>query len=89
MLRDDVERLGRFDPVRVRQRMRDGFSRPNTRVITADAKDVGSVSVRQESTATPLRLNVLRGSSARRLYERHGFVVDYEDDVDVVMTYRR
>lgn len=41
----------------------------------------------REQTATPVRLNVLRGSSARRLYERHGFVVDTEDEVDVFMTY--
>ena len=33
----------------------------------------------------PLRLNVLQGSAARRLYERHGFVVEREDDVDVWM----
>lgn len=35
------------------------------------------------------RLNVLRGSPARGLYERHGFVVDSEDDVDVFMTLDR
>jgi GNAT superfamily N-acetyltransferase len=43
-------------------------------------------SVLREPGETPLRLNVLNGSSARRLYERHGFVVDTEDDVDVFMT---
>ncbi|WP_298742029.1 GNAT family N-acetyltransferase [uncultured Microbacterium sp.] len=35
---------------------------------------------------TPFRLNVLQGSPARRLYERHGFVIDSQDDVDVWMT---
>jgi hypothetical protein len=30
-------------------------------------------------------LNVLQGSGARRLYERHGFVVESEDEVDVFM----
>lgn len=119
VLRDDLERLGRFDPVRVRQRMRDGFSTANTRVIVVNGGDVGSVSVRHEPDArwlehfyitptmqgqgigsrvlelilgeraeTLIRLNVLSGSSARGLYERHGFVVDDEDDVDVFMTYR-
>lgn len=34
----------------------------------------------------PFRLNVLRGSGARRLYERHGFVEDSADEVDVFMT---
>lgn len=33
----------------------------------------------------PVRLDVLRGSPARRLYERHGFVVESEDAVDVFM----
>jgi len=31
------------------------------------------------------RLNVLQGSAARRLYERHGFVLESEDEVDVYM----
>lgn len=33
----------------------------------------------------PLRLNVLQGSPARRLYERHGFVPYHEDDVDAFL----
>jgi hypothetical protein len=32
-----------------------------------------------------VRLNLLRGSAARRLYERHGFTVESEDPVDVFM----
>jgi GNAT superfamily N-acetyltransferase len=32
-----------------------------------------------------VRLNVLQGSPARRLYERHGFTVETEDPVDVFM----
>jgi GNAT superfamily N-acetyltransferase len=35
--------------------------------------------------AVPLRLQVLVGSDARRLYERHGFVAEDEDGVDVWM----
>ncbi|HCJ49457.1 MAG TPA: GNAT family N-acetyltransferase [Microbacterium sp.] len=35
--------------------------------------------------AAPWRLNVLRGSPARRLYERHGFAFDREDEVDVFL----
>lgn len=34
-------------------------------------------------TGTRLRLDVLQRSDARRLYERHGFVLDHEDEVDV------
>lgn len=33
----------------------------------------------------PFRLNVLQGSAARRLYGRHGIVVESEDRVDVFM----
>ena len=36
----------------------------------------------------PFRLNVLQGSAARRLYERHGFAVESEDPVDVFMAAR-
>jgi GNAT superfamily N-acetyltransferase len=32
-----------------------------------------------------VRLNVLRGSPARRLYERHGFALESEDPVDLFM----
>ena len=31
-------------------------------------------------------LNVLQGSPAKRLYERFGFTVDHEDEVDVFMS---
>jgi len=33
----------------------------------------------------PLRLQVLVGSAARRLYERHGFVAEHEDGIDIWM----
>ncbi|RKN27122.1 GNAT family N-acetyltransferase [Micromonospora musae] len=35
-----------------------------------------------------VRLNVLHGSPARRLYERHGFTIEAEDPVDVFMVRR-
>lgn len=38
--------------------------------------------------ALPWRLNVLQGSAARRLYERHGFVFEREDEVDVWLVRR-
>lgn len=117
VLRDDLDRLGRYDPIRVRQRMRDAFRPEFTRVIVCEDEAVGSIAVRDEVDARwiehfyidpsaqnrgigtevltlvladpdprPHRLNVLRGSPARRLYERHGFVVESEDDVDIWMT---
>ena len=117
VLRTDLERLGRYDPHRVRQRMRDAYVPASTRVVVVDGAEVGCVTVRSEADARwvehlylapgvqgrgigsevlqtvlagedprPTRLNVLQGSPARRLYERHGFTVDAEDEVDVFMT---
>jgi GNAT superfamily N-acetyltransferase len=40
---------------------------------------------RCDRDGVPVRLNVLRGSPARRLYERHGFTLESEDPVDVFM----
>ena len=117
VLRTDLERLGRYDPHRVRQRMRDAYVPASTRVVVVDGAEVGCVTVRSEADARwvehlylapgvqgrgigsevlqtvlagedprPTRLNVMQGSPARRLYERHGFTVDAEDEVDVFMT---
>jgi GNAT superfamily N-acetyltransferase len=49
-----------------------------TRVLRA-------VTAHADRSGTVLRLDVLRGSDARRLYERHGFVLDHEDPVDVFL----
>jgi GNAT superfamily N-acetyltransferase len=35
-----------------------------------------------------VRLNVLQGSAARRLYERHGFTVEAQDPIDIYMVRR-
>lgn len=119
VLRPDLERLGRFDHVRVRERMRAGFAPEWTRVIVSDGSEVGSITTRpdgdvrwiehfylsptvqgqgigsavlqtvlNESPPGVIRLDVLRGSAARRLYERFGFVADEEDEIDVFMTLR-
>ncbi|MBS0025292.1 GNAT family N-acetyltransferase [Microbacterium paraoxydans] len=114
VLRDDLERLGRFDETRVRRRFLDAFVPEQTSVIVVDGVDVGSVALRPEGGALWLehfylatahqgrgigtrvlaevlaeprlyRLDVLQGSSARRLYERHGFLLDRQDDVDVFL----
>ena len=44
--------------------------------------------LRADDDPRPFRLNVLQGSAARRLYERHGFVVEREDAIDVWMVRR-
>ncbi|MCM1945193.1 GNAT family N-acetyltransferase [Streptomyces sp. G2] len=119
VMRADLERLGRYDEHRVRQRLRDGFSPAHTSVIeTPDHALAGCVTLRPDGDAlhlehfllrpalqgrglgtavlrhllagadqrsAPVRLEVLRGSPARRLYEREGFVREAEDAVDVFM----
>ncbi|MEV5500201.1 GNAT family N-acetyltransferase [Nonomuraea fuscirosea] len=118
VLRRDLQRLGRYDEQRVRQRLRDGFVPAHTWMIEANGALVGCVALRSAEDAywlehfyldpevqgqgigtavlsrllercdgegAVVRLNVLRGSPARRLYARHGFTVETEDEVDVFM----
>lgn len=49
VMRPDLERLGRYDPVRVRRRFLDAFVPRNTRIICVDGQDVGSIAVRREA----------------------------------------
>ncbi|MDX3634241.1 GNAT family N-acetyltransferase [Streptomyces europaeiscabiei] len=118
VMRQDLERLGRYDPHRVRRRFRDSFDPAHTWIIEVGGTFAGCVALRPtaeahwlehfylaphlqgtgigtavlhdllarcDRTAVPVRLNVLRGSPARRLYERHGFRLETEDPVDVFM----
>ncbi|MFK4297234.1 GNAT superfamily N-acetyltransferase [Arthrobacter sp. GAS37] len=117
VMRPDLERLGRWDPVRVRERFLNAFRSDHTFVILVEEQRAGVIAVRPEPEALwiehfyiapgfqgqglgsgvlqrvmgeskdhrPFRLNVLQGSPARRLYERHGFVLETEDPVDVFM----
>ncbi|MFE7764793.1 GNAT family N-acetyltransferase [Streptomyces sp. NPDC057438] len=121
VMRPDLERLGRYDPERVRRRLRDSFDPAHTWIIEVGGAFAGCVALRPAAdahwlehfylaprhqgtgigsavlrtlltraapTGLPVRLNVLRGSPARRLYERHGFHLDTEDQVDVFLTRR-
>ncbi|GAA3126594.1 GNAT family N-acetyltransferase [Nonomuraea salmonea] len=118
VLREDLERLGRYDECRVRQRLRDGFVPAHTWVIEVGGDFAGCVALRVaddcywlehfylapelqgrgigtavlrrllercDREGAVVRLNVLQGSSARRLYDRHGFTREAEDEVDVFM----
>lgn len=117
VLRPDLERLSRFDPVRVRRRFLEAFEPAVTQVILVDGQEAGSIAVRAERSSLwiehfylrpalqgrgigsavltsrladgaqdrPFRLNVLCGSRAQALYERHGFVVEHADAIDVFM----
>jgi GNAT superfamily N-acetyltransferase len=118
VMRPDLERLGRYDAHRVRQRLRDSFSPQYTSIIELDGELAGCVTLRPvegglllehfylapsyqgrglgtavlrrllAQNEVAVRLNVLQGSDARRLYERHGFVVESEDPIDVFMVRR-
>ncbi|MFF7789144.1 GNAT family N-acetyltransferase [Streptomyces sp. NPDC007991] len=124
VMRPDLERLGRYDEHRVRQRLRDGFSARHTSIIETDGSFAGSVALRPSETdenvhwlehfylapalqgrglgaavlrtlltrtdadSALVRLNVLQGSPARRLYERHGFTIECQDPVDIFMVRR-
>ena len=46
VLREDLERLGRYDSVRVRQRFLDGFDPELTQLILVTGEVVGSIAVR-------------------------------------------
>ncbi|MEV8229682.1 GNAT family N-acetyltransferase [Streptomyces sp. NPDC079167] len=118
VMRPDLERLGRYDAHRVRQRLRDAYAPGHTSVVEVGGAVAGCVALRPsedgwclehfylapelqgrgigtavladvlartDAEGTAVRLNVLRGSAARRLYERHGFVLEHEDAVDVFM----
>jgi ribosomal protein S18 acetylase RimI-like enzyme len=118
VLRTDLERLGRFDEHRVRQRLRDSFSLPHTSIIEISDELAGSITLRPaedgywlehfylapayqgrglgssvlrtilrriDASRANVRLNVLAGSAAQRLYERHGFTVEHQDPVDVYL----
>lgn len=118
VMRPDLERLGRYDGRRVRQRLRDSYSSEHTSIVEAAGAFVGCVALRPaadgrwlehfylspahqghgigsavlrtlldraEAERVPVHLNVLRGSPARRLYERHGFTLEREDAVDVFL----
>ncbi|MFJ6612763.1 GNAT family N-acetyltransferase [Streptomyces sp. NPDC091289] len=118
VMRADLERLGRYDEHRVRQRLRDSFSPRHSSIITIDGEFAGCVTVRPaegrlwlehfylaplcqgrglgsavlrtvlertDAQGMTVGLNVLQGSAARRLYERHGFVMEAQDPIDVFM----
>ncbi|MFI6734885.1 GNAT family N-acetyltransferase [Nonomuraea sp. NPDC050451] len=118
VMRPDLQRLGRYDEHRVRQRFRDAFSPDYTSIIEAGGDFAGCVTLRPgedawwfehfyiaqklqghglgsavlrelleraDAEGVTVRLNVLQGSAAQRLYERHGFTVETEDPVDVFM----
>ncbi|MEO8221852.1 MAG: GNAT family N-acetyltransferase [Specibacter sp.] len=48
-------------------------------------REVLTLIMAEGNLAKPFRLDDLQGSPASRLYERHGFMLDHEDPVDVYL----
>ena len=48
VLHADLQRLGRYDPIRVRERFLAAFQPENTRVIVWEGQDAGTIAVREE-----------------------------------------
>ncbi len=115
VMREHLERVGRYTPERSRRMFRGHFDEPGTRLILQDGVRVGCVGFRQyeqeiridsfylerclhgsglgttilkallaeaDATGLPVRLEVLTGSKADRLYLRHGFVKLREDAIE-------
>lgn len=57
-LRESLERLGRFDPVRARERLAAGFAPEHMRHIVADGQRVGYITLRPASGPAPRTLQL-------------------------------
>jgi GNAT superfamily N-acetyltransferase len=115
VMREHLERVGRYTPERSRKMFRGHFDEPGTRLILLDGVRVGCVGFRQhddeiridsfylerrlhgfglgtvilkallaeaDAARLPVRLEVLTGSPADRLYLRHGFIKLKEDEIE-------
>ena len=115
VMREHLERVGRYTPERSRQMFRKHFDEPGARLILQDGVRVGCVGFRRsdqeiridsfyldrrlhgsglgttilnallaeaDAVGLPVRLEVLKGSPADRLYLRHGFVKLKEDEIE-------
>lgn len=115
VMREHLERVGRYTPERSRQMFRTHFNEAGTRLILRDGVRVGCVGFRKhdheiridsfylerrlqgsglgttilkvllaeaDKAGLPVRLEVLNGSPADRLYLRHGFVKLREDEIE-------
>lgn len=57
-LRESLERLGRFDPVRARERLAAGFSPRHMQHIVRDGERVGYITLRPAPGTVPAALNI-------------------------------
>ena len=117
---DSLNRLGRYDEQRVRERFYGSFDPKRTKIVEVRGAFAGCIALKPSAQGEgwllehfylnrgsqgsgigvevlrrilllaaqkpgPVRLNVLQGSLARRLYERFGFKTESEDETDVYM----
>ncbi|MBR0659726.1 GNAT family N-acetyltransferase [Neoroseomonas oryzicola] len=113
VLREDLERVGRFDPERRRSRMRAGFDPAVLSAIEVDGRLAGCIAaapaedhvevhsfylepwaqgrglgaavfaaVRAAHPDLPVRIEVLKGASVHRFWEKQGFVRTGEQPFD-------
>ena len=57
-LRESLERLGRFDPARARERLAAGFSPRHMRHIVSDGERVGYITLRPVPDSVPAALHI-------------------------------
>jgi GNAT superfamily N-acetyltransferase len=114
-MRESLERLGRFDPARSRERLRSSFVPGSTQFIGVDGARVGFYATREmmdglwldhlyilpdwqgrgiggvvlhsilaaaDARGLAVRLGALKESASNRFYQRHGFVLEREDEWD-------
>lgn len=115
VMREHLERIGRFDPDRARERFAAGFVPADMKLIEVEGRLAGCVSLGAaagglelshfylhpdvqgrglggavlamlltgaDAACVTVRLSVLKQSPARRFYERHGFVLERQEEWD-------
>jgi ribosomal protein S18 acetylase RimI-like enzyme len=67
-MRESLERIGRFDPTRARDRFLEGFSVPHTRHVVLDGERIGFVVVKPQADMLLLdHLYIRPGAQGRRV----------------------
>lgn len=79
VMRPDPERLGRYAEHRVRPNFCLSPILQGHGIGTAVLRGLLE---RADAEGVDVRLDVVQGSAARRLYERHGFTLEREDPID-------
>lgn len=86
-MRPSLERIGRFDEQRARQRLLDHlYLQPGHQGQGIGTAVMQQVLAEAGAAGTSLRVGALRGSDANRFYLRHGFVLVEEGEHDLYYT---